>query len=134
LQRKAQMEEDIKSERALVNSMLKIQEEVLDSNNLELHKTRCWALSLALLDGDLPLAKNLCSTIVKTQERLLEHVFPTHPILQSQRFTLAELEAACGNCQNAKRVLTKCMNGLLVTHGKDSQLYRKAELYLSSLQ
>ncbi len=77
-------------------------------------------------------ARECCTHVVAFQEMALSHV-PFHPLLSSQRVTLAELQESCGDRRAAAATLRRCMHALRVTHGPGIDLYDQTASKLAEL-
>ena len=93
-------------------------------------------MTVALACGDVEAARDACRNICDFLAPLSDDLTASvHPLLSIQHFTLADLEAACGNASGARDAIEQCVRGLRVTHGAEGgALLERAEARLAELR
>ena len=87
--------------------------------------THIRTLTVALAAGDLETARACCQHAVRFLEMALSGV-PAHPMLALQRFTLADLESACGDATAALHAMEAWAAALELTAATHSTLRAQA--------
>jgi len=131
----AREEDDDEAEWALVREGAAVLRMHLAALNAELAAADRAAMASALACGDVVAAAKACDHLCAFLATILEAAgMPAHPLLSLQRFTLADLAAACGNAAAARAAMTLCVRGLRVTHGAEGgALLERAEARLAEL-
>ena len=103
--------------------------------NAELAAADRAAMTVALACGDVAAARDACRKLCEFLSAVLKAVGAyAHPLFALQQFTLADLEAACGNASGARDAMDLCVLALTVTHGAEgSDLLETAKTRLAEL-
>ena len=91
------------------------------------------ALGLHLASGDLGAARECCRHVVAFLRASLSPV-PSHPLLALQRYTLADLHAACNDNPAALEVMEECAAGLAVSYAEGAKLRKEGAARLAELR
>ena len=129
----AAREESDEEESRLTMLALKLRRDACHPLNTRLYEAEGRALTIALATGDMAVALACCRNAVTFLEAVLAHV-PAHPLLALQRFTLADLESACGNASRAQATMEACASALELTAATHSTLRGQARERLRELR
>ena len=91
------------------------------------------ALGLHLAAGDLGAARECCRHVVAFLRASLSPV-PSHPLLALQRYTLADLHAACDDTSAALEAMEECVAGLAVSYAEGAKLRKDGAARLAELR
>ena len=91
------------------------------------------ALGLHLASGDLGAARECCRHVVAFLRASLSPV-PSHTLLALQRYTLADLHAACNDNSAALEVMEECAAGLAVSYAEGAKLRKEGAARLAELR
>ena len=91
------------------------------------------ALGLHLAAGDLGAARECCRHVVAFLRASLSPV-PSHPLLALQRYTLADLHAACDDDSAALEAMEECVAGLAISYAEGAKLRKDGAARLAELR
>ena len=129
----AASEEDEAAELRKTLEALRVRRELCHPLSTARYEAEGRGLTIALAVGDLPSALEACRHAVAFLEAALAHV-PSHPMLALQRFTLSDLEGACGEPRAALRVMDACAAAVELTASTSSSLRAQAASSLAGLR
>ena len=132
----AREEDDDEAEWALVREGAGLLRLHLNPLNAELNAADRALMTVALACGDVAAARDACLRLCEFLSAVLKAVGAcAHPLFALQQFTLADLEAACGNASGARDAMDLCVLVLTVTHGAEgSALLERAKARLAELR
>mmetsp|Transcript_26027 Transcript_26027/g.52177 ORF Transcript_26027/g.52177 Transcript_26027/m.52177 type:complete len:169 (-) Transcript_26027:179-685(-) len=130
----AAAEEHEEVEQRMTAEALALRRQLCHPMSSALYEVEGRALTLALARGDLESARGSCAAAVRWLEMVLGNATPHHPLLALQRFTLADLELACGDRPAALRAMEACTTAIALTAATRSPLRLQAEARLAEMR